>query len=116
MSPIATRSRAVEFRAAGAITYDLFEDRLRREKAVDVKLATDMIVLSDIYDVAVIVSGDQDYVPAVQAVKDFGKTVMNVAFETRAGKLLPGGARRLNTVTDSVCLVRHMDLTKYLNI
>ena len=105
---IASRHRAIEFRRAGAIRYNLFDDSLGPEKAVDVKLATDLIVLRDIYDVAVIVSGDQDYVPAVESVKDFGRSVVNVAFETRGGRLLPGGARRLNHVTDwSLCLKYH---------
>jgi uncharacterized LabA/DUF88 family protein len=102
---IALRNRSVEFRPSGAIRYNLFDESLGKEKAVDVKLATDMIVLGDIYDCAVIVSGDQDYVPAVQHVKDMGKRVVNVSFRTRSGKLLPGGARRLNQMTDwSLCL------------
>lgn len=98
---ISVRWSRVEFRRSGAITYNLFDKSLGREKAVDVKLATDLIVLRDIYDVAVIVSGDQDYVPAVQVVKDFGKIVVNVVFRARNGKLLPGGAWRLNERTDN---------------
>ena len=86
------------------------------EKAVDVKLATDLIVLRDIYDTAVIVSGDQDYVPAVQVVKDSGKIVVNIAFRSRGGKLLPGGARRLNQLTDACVEVPYRDLARHLNI
>jgi uncharacterized LabA/DUF88 family protein len=67
---------------------------------VDVNLGVDMVLLRDIYDLALVVSGDQDYVPAVQAVKNSGKHVVNVAFLARSGTLLPGGARRLNEVTD----------------
>ena len=63
-------------------------------------LALDMVMLREIYDLALIVSGDQDYVPAVQAAKNSGKHVVNVAFEAQDGRLLPGGARRLNDVTD----------------
>ncbi len=100
---IALRHKAIEFRRAGAMTCNLFKHQLGREKAVDVKLASDMIKLEDIYDVAIIVSGDQDYVPAVEVVKDYGKRVVNVAFKTRSGKLLPGGARRLNVVVDWSC-------------
>ncbi len=84
------------------------------EKSVDVKLATDLIMLRDIYDIAVIVSGDQDYVPAVQIVKDAGKKVVNVSFETRGGRLLPGGARRLNEKTDSALRVGYSELKTYL--
>ena len=67
---IAGRHDALEFHRAGAINCDLFRNnRLGQEKAVDVKLASDLLFLKDIYDVAVIVSGDQDYVPAVEVVK-----------------------------------------------
>lgn len=113
---ISSRWSRIEFRRAGAIKYDVFRDKLGSEKAVDVKLATDMIVLRDIYDVAVIVSGDQDYVPAVQVVKDFGKIVINVVFRTRGGKLLPGGARRLNQLTDSCLSIDYKELLTHLNI
>ena len=97
---IAHKHRAVEFRRSGAIPYNLISGKWGQEKTVDVNLAVDMVTLQNIYDLAVIVSGDQDYVPATQAVKDMGKPVVNVAFLARNGKLLPGGARRLNQVTD----------------
>jgi len=111
---IAKNHRAIEFRRAGAIRYDLFTTDIGSEKAVDVKLATDMILLKDNYDVAIIVSGDQDFVPAVQAVKDCGKTVINVAFKTAKNRLLPGGARRLNQRTDASIEVSHEILRGYL--
>lgn len=113
---IADRHKAVEFRRAGAITYNLFERRLKNEKAVDVKLATDLIMLRDIYDIALILSGDQDYVPAVEVVKDSGKRVINVAFLTRGGTLLPGGARRLNQVADWSFKISYQDLGRHLGL
>ena len=113
---IAARHVGVEFRRAGAIRYDLFTNKLGLEKAVDVKLATDMILLRDVYDTAIILSGDQDYVPAVQAVKDSGKRVVNAAFQTRSGQLLPGGARRLNQVTDDSLEIEFSILSKFLGL
>ena len=113
---IALRNPAVTFRRAGAITYNLFKRTLGSEKAVDVKLACDLVLLRDIYDTAVIVSGDQDYVPAVEAVKEFGKSVWNVAFRTRGGRLLPGGARRLNVATDRCLEIGYDELAHYLGI
>ena len=113
---IAGKHRAMEFRRAGAIRYNLFDKRMGQEKAVDVKLATDLIMLRGNYDVAVLVSGDQDYVPAVQAVKDAGKTVVNVAFEDQGGRLLPGGARRLNSLTDTSVSVPYDKLRDFLQI
>ena len=113
---IAERHFAVEFRRAGGIRYSLFDSSLGSEKAVDVKLACDMVVLKDIYDVAVIVSGDQDYVPAVGIVKDAGKRVVNVSFQARNGNLLPGGARRLNEAADTAVFIKHGDLAQHLGI
>lgn len=113
---IAHRETAVEFRRAGSIRFDLFKERLGFEKAVDVKLATDLIKLKDIYDVAVIVSGDQDYVPAVDTIKDYGKHTVNVAFLTQNNRLLPGGARRLNQSTDRSLEIKFLDAKNYLNL
>ncbi len=113
---ISSKHKGIEFRRAGVMTCNLFENKLGSEKAVDVKLASDMITLKDIYDVAVIVSGDQDYVPAVEVVKDAGKQVVNVAFLTRSGDLLPGGARRLNQITDWHCNIGFDTFQGYLSI
>jgi uncharacterized LabA/DUF88 family protein len=111
---IAKQHDSIEFRRAGGIRYRLFDKTFGKEKAVDVKLATDLIMLGDIYDIAVIVSGDQDYVPAVQAIKDRGKKVVNVSFKTRGGQLLPGGAKRLNEATDSTLALSYDELKPYL--
>jgi len=111
---IAAQHDAVEFRRAGTIRYDLFEKDLGTEKAVDVKLGVDLLLLAEIYDLAIIVSGDGDYVPAVRAIKDKGKRVVNVAFETRDGRLLPGGARALSRITDSELLVKFADMKEFM--
>jgi uncharacterized LabA/DUF88 family protein len=113
---ISGKHNSVEFRRAGAISYNLYQERLGQEKSVDVKLAVDLVTLNDIYDIAVVVSGDQDYVPAIQAIKDCGKRVVNVAFLTRNGDLLPGGARRLNQITDRSHHVPYDDLKRLLGI
>jgi uncharacterized LabA/DUF88 family protein len=111
---IAIKERAIEFRRAGAISFDLIDRRFGRDKAVDVRLACDMLMLRESYDTAIIISGDQDYVPAAQILKDSGKTVINVAFQRRSGKMLPGGARRLNIVTDSSLIVPYNTLRAYM--
>ena len=53
------------------------------EKGVDVMLATDLIThaYKDHYDTAIVVSGDADFYPALQAVKDVGKHVEIAAFD-----------------------------------
>lgn len=53
------------------------------EKGVDVMLATDVVVhaFKDHYDTAIVVSGDADFYPALQAAKDGGKHVEVAAFD-----------------------------------
>jgi hypothetical protein len=53
-------------------------------------------------------------VPAVQAVKDRGKHVINVSFLKKSGGVLPGGARRLNQATDRVIEVPHDVVSEHL--
>ena len=114
---ISTTHKAIEFRNAGSINCNLFENnKLGPEKGVDVKLAADAITLQGTYDIAAIVSGDQDYVPAVQVIKDSGKHVINVVFEKRNGRLLPGGARRLNQTTDWSLRAKHSDMANFLKV
>ena len=67
------------------------------EKGVDIKLATDMLIHAsrDNYDVAILVSGDTDFVDMVQAVKDLGRNVEVVLFGS-------GTSRALRNVADRV--------------
>lgn len=52
------------------------------EKGVDVKVAVDMLVMAfnNIYDTAILVSGDGDYDSAVYGAKNMGKHVENAFF------------------------------------
>ena len=52
------------------------------EKGMDIMLATDMLQFAwrDLYDVAILVSGDADFAYGVQAVKNIGKYVEIAAF------------------------------------
>jgi uncharacterized LabA/DUF88 family protein len=53
----------------------------QREKQVDVYLASQVVALAyeNAYDVAFIVSGDEDYVPAIEIVQQKGKIVAAVS-------------------------------------
>ena len=61
----------------GRLVYHNWPNSPPHEKGVDIQLATDMITHSfkNNYDVAVLVAGDNDYVGALQSVKDNGKNV-----------------------------------------
>ena len=54
-------------------------------KEDDIHLAVDMVKLAynDSYDIAILVSSDGDFVPAIQAVKEKGKNVENIGFENK---------------------------------
>jgi len=58
------------------------------EKGIDVMLATDLLhfAWNNLYDVAVLVSGDSDYAYALQAVKNMGKHVEVAYFENNISK------------------------------
>lgn len=113
---IAETHNSVEFRRSGSIRYNLMRRQFGQEKGVDVKLATDLLVLNDIYDVGIIVSGDADYVPVVQSVKDWGKQIINVSFLKRGGGILPGGAKRLNRIADRSLEVDYDQMLKFMDL
>ena len=58
------------------------------EKGVDVRLAVDMLSMGvkNLYDVAVLISGDGDFASAIDAVKDLGKHV-EVAYVSQTHQL-----------------------------
>ena len=60
------------------------------EKGVDIALAVDMVrfAATNMYDTAILVTGDGDFGYAVQAVKDLGKHVENAFFQAGRSKEL----------------------------
>ncbi len=72
------------------------------EKGVDVALVVDMLRLAyrDVYDTAILVSGDADFATAVEAVQDLGKHVENVIGQTGQSKLLRQTCDRFTLLTE----------------
>ncbi|TDA29379.1 MAG: hypothetical protein DSO04_07775 [Hadesarchaea archaeon] len=58
------------------------EGKRSKEKQVDIALATDLLLYGhkDLYDIAVLITGDKDYKPAVWAVKEMGKLIKIAGF------------------------------------
>ncbi len=58
------------------------------EKGIDVMLATDLLhfAWNNLYDIAVLVSGDSDFAYALQAVKDMGKHIEVAYFENNISR------------------------------
>lgn len=65
--------------ACGHLKVDILH-RTALEKGLDTSLAVDMVALADIYDVALVVSGDADSIPSVEYVKRKGKQVGVIEF------------------------------------
>lgn len=86
-------------------------DRHQRyqEKGVDMRIGVDMLALAskNMYDVAILVTGDGDLVEAVQAVKDLGKHVELATFRI-------GRSDELVTVADVVNELTQSDMTPLL--
>lgn len=61
----------------GLLVYNNWPSTPPYEKGVDVQLATDMLThaFKNNYDTAILVAGDNDFVPSLQAVKDMGKHI-----------------------------------------
>jgi len=63
---------------------------IRVEKGIDVMLATDLLHFAwiNLYDIAILVSGDSDFAYALQAVKNMGKHIEVAYFETNISREL----------------------------
>ncbi len=82
----------------GRLVYQNWPHSPPYEKGVDIQLATDLLTHSykNNFDVAILVAGDNDYVGALQAVKDNGKNVEVALFgKERTSKALRDVADRV---------------------
>jgi uncharacterized LabA/DUF88 family protein len=63
------------------------KQRGKKSKRVDITLSTDMLTHAyrENYDIAILVAGDDDYVPLVRAIKDEGRRVVLWFFENSKG-------------------------------
>ena len=87
----------------GRLVYSNWPSSPPYEKGIDVQLATDMLTHSfrNNYDVAILVAGDNDYVGALQAVKDSGKHI-EVALFGKAGT-----SQQLRSVADVIVTINN---------
>ena len=85
----------------GRLVYNNWPNVPPYEKGTDVQLATDMITHSfkNNYDVAILVAGDNDFVGAIQAVKDNGKHIEVALFGKK------GTSRQLRVAADKVLTI-----------
>ena len=74
------------------------------EKGVDIVIAVDLLRFahSHVYDMAIIVSGDSDFVPAVEAVQDLGKHVEMACSHSGRSDLLRKTRDRIIEITEDL--------------
>ncbi len=98
------------------------EIRTTREKGIDVKLATDLIVgaVDDRYDTAIIVSSDSDLVPAIDWIRiKRNKKVEYIGFSILDGKDERNTTRPLQTMisrTDIQRILVESDLKEFIQV
>ena len=77
------------------------------EKGVDAAIVTDLLSLAwqEAYDVAILVTSDADFVPAVQRVQERGLKVVNAGWAGKGHELKAAcwAAFDVDTVTASIC-------------
>ena len=82
----------------------LYDGNKIREKGVDVKLATDLIIgaVDNLYDTAVVISSDTDLVPAIRYIRYKKKKVEYVGFSVKPsiGMIANSDLRRLLTAEE----------------
>ncbi len=93
----------IEFRYTGILKVNPYRRERIGEKGLDVGMAVDMVAKMDWYDSAILVSGDYDFAPAVQVVKDRLKRVHQVTIERGARGSTPRtSSKGMRVMVDSV--------------
>ncbi|WP_373869536.1 NYN domain-containing protein [Sphaerisporangium rufum] len=106
-----SQSRSVHCRNCGAKTTTCpicaQPYRVRLEKGVDAAIVTDMLSLAwqDAYDVAVLVTSDADFVPAVERVQERGLKVINAGWSGKGHQLKAAcwGSFDLDSIAHNIC-------------
>ena len=84
----------IEFRYTGILKVNPYRRERLGEKGLDVGMAVDMVAKMDHYDSAILVSGDYDFAPAVQVLKDRLKRVYQVTIERGGRGTIPRSSSR----------------------
>ena len=81
----------------------------RQQKGVDVLLAVDLVVgaFTGIFDAAILVSGDADFVPAVQEARRRGVVIVLASFKGTTSEELVDACDRVFYLDDEVKRFRH---------
>jgi uncharacterized LabA/DUF88 family protein len=110
MEYITVDTRMQDYKKILAIGMSEIVYERKREKGIDVMLATDLIVgaVEDVYDMAIVVSSDADLIPAIDWVRTRGKQVQYIGFS------IPDESNPRNTVRPLLSLMQHTNIQRVL--
>lgn len=79
------------------------------EKGIEIAIATDILIMAfrDLYDTAILVSGDHDFVPIIDEVKRLGKRMEVAAFDSTIAFELKNNADKyisINALMEEITL------------
>jgi uncharacterized LabA/DUF88 family protein len=104
--------RALRFQGFRVITTTDEPDEPETQKEADVMLATELLVQAyhGTYDVAIVVSGDRDFIPAIRAVQHLGRRVEVAALQGTYDSKLVESADKFHII-DELPVLRPMEVT-----
>lgn len=104
----------IEIRQEGHWRVDLLNHSLN-EKGLEASMAVDMVALADIYDIALMITGEGESIPGVPYVKAKAKHVGVVEFRrgTAADSQGKGSSSRLKIAADFIVYVYEGDLIRH---
>ncbi|PKK86029.1 MAG: hypothetical protein CVT48_02945 [Thermoplasmata archaeon HGW-Thermoplasmata-1] len=82
------------------IARESYDEKRQEQKEVDVALACEVVshAFRDNYDVGIVVSGDRDFVPAIQHAQAFGKRIEVAAFSNSVSPEIRRRADRFHSL------------------
>lgn len=109
-------SPKVKIRRPGWQACSLVNSVLHEEKAVDVGMVVDMLSKSDDFDIAVLLTADGDFVPAVKELRRRGKENACLYFQGSPTRKGPRIARRLTKEMNYVIDLPIADLAAFMGV
>lgn len=104
--------KRLEFKRVGILKCDPYVGESIGSKGDDVAMAVDLVSLAPYYDTALIVSGDYDFAPAIQRVKDMLKEVISIQFANSKGTI--GVSQSFKRLTDDIRVLTKEEMRKFL--
>jgi len=106
----------IEFCYTGILKVNPYRRERLGEKGLDVGMAVDMVAKMDHFDSAILVSGDYDFAPAVQVLKDRLKRVYQVTVERGGQGAVPRSTSKgMRVMVDQVITLYEEDILNEKN-